>query len=128
MGKNEGFLMKSRKAFTLIELLVVVAIIVLLMALLMPNLARARDYAKMTKCGANMHAIGVALATYAGNNQGHVISAYDTQRDFGGGLTDSNWSDRLVLDILLPDGNRRLVIIELATGRPLGAIPLRTAP
>ena len=37
-------------------------------------------------------------------------------------------SERLVLEILLPDGNRRLVIIELATGRPLGAIPLRTAP
>lgn len=37
-------------------------------------------------------------------------------------------SERLVLEILLPDGNRRLVIIEHATGRPLGAIPLRTAP
>lgn len=42
--------------------------------------------------------------------------------------TMSVGSDRLVLEILLPDGNRRLVIIELATGRPLGAIPLRTAP
>ena len=37
-------------------------------------------------------------------------------------------SDRLVLALTLPDGNRRLVIIDLATGRPLGAIPLRTAP
>ena len=37
-------------------------------------------------------------------------------------------SDRLVLGVMLPDGNRRLVIIDLATGRPLGAIPLRTAP
>ena len=37
-------------------------------------------------------------------------------------------SDRLVLDILLPDGNRRLMIIDPATGRLIGAIPLRTAP
>jgi hypothetical protein len=37
-------------------------------------------------------------------------------------------SDRLVLDIVLPGGNRQLLIIDLATGRRLGAIPLRTAP
>ena len=37
-------------------------------------------------------------------------------------------SDRLVLEILLPDGNRRLMIIDPATGRLLGAIPLRTVP
>ena len=35
-------------------------------------------------------------------------------------------SDRLVFAILLPDGNRQLVIIDLATGRRLGIIPLRT--
>jgi Family of unknown function (DUF6476) len=40
----------------------------------------------------------------------------------------STGSDRLVIDLVLPDGNRRLVIIDLATGRFLGAIPLRTAP
>jgi hypothetical protein len=34
-------------------------------------------------------------------------------------------SERLVLEIVLPDGDRRLVIIDLATGRQLGAIPLR---
>ena len=42
--------------------------------------------------------------------------------------TMSQGGDRLVVDIVLPDGNRRLVIIDLATGRQLGAIPLRTAP
>jgi Family of unknown function (DUF6476) len=36
--------------------------------------------------------------------------------------------DRLVLDLVLPDGTRQLLIIDLATGRRLGAIPLRTAP
>jgi hypothetical protein len=42
--------------------------------------------------------------------------------------TMSVGSDRLVLDIVRADGERRLVIIDLATGRLLGAIPLRSAP
>jgi hypothetical protein len=33
--------------------------------------------------------------------------------------------DRLVIDLLLADGTRQLLIIDLATGRRLGAIPLR---
>jgi hypothetical protein len=36
--------------------------------------------------------------------------------------------DRLVLDIILPDGSRRLMIIDPATGHLLGAVPLRTMP
>jgi len=35
--------------------------------------------------------------------------------------------DRIVLHLALPDGNRELVIIDLTSGRRLGAIPLRTA-
>lgn len=34
-------------------------------------------------------------------------------------------SDRLVLNLFLPDGNRELVVIDLASGRRLGSIPLR---
>ena len=37
-------------------------------------------------------------------------------------------ADRLVLDIALPDGSHQLIVIDLATGRRLGTIPLRTAP
>ena len=36
--------------------------------------------------------------------------------------------DRAVLDLLLADGSRQLVVIDLATGRRLGTIPLRAAP
>jgi hypothetical protein len=42
--------------------------------------------------------------------------------------TMSLGGDRLVVDILLSDGTRRLVVIDLATGRQLGVIPLQTAP
>ena len=37
-------------------------------------------------------------------------------------------NDRLVLDITLPGGEHRLLVIDLATGRTLVTIPLRTAP
>ena len=36
--------------------------------------------------------------------------------------------DRLAVEMLLPSGDRRIVIIDLATGHQLGAIPLRTEP
>ena len=37
-------------------------------------------------------------------------------------------ADRLVLHIALVDGNRELLVIDLASGRRLGTIPLRAAP
>ena len=37
-------------------------------------------------------------------------------------------ADRLVLDLVLPDGNRQLLVIDLASGRRLGTIPLHTSP
>lgn len=60
------------RAFTLIELLVVVAIIALLISILMPGLADAREQARRTKCGANLHSIGQALATCGDERRGFV--------------------------------------------------------
>jgi len=37
-------------------------------------------------------------------------------------------TDRLVLGLELPDGARRLLILDLATGRELGRVELQTAP
>ena len=37
-------------------------------------------------------------------------------------------SDRLVLDLALPDGGRRIVILDLATGARRGTIELRATP
>ena len=36
--------------------------------------------------------------------------------------------DRLVVDVVQANGTRQLLILELATGRRLGTIPLRTSP
>lgn len=40
----------------------------------------------------------------------------------------STGPDRLVLDLMLADGSRQLLVIDLASGRRLGTIPLRAAP
>lgn len=53
------------RAFTLIEILVVVAIIALLISILIPSLAKAREQARMVTCKSNLHQLGLSIATYA---------------------------------------------------------------
>jgi prepilin-type N-terminal cleavage/methylation domain-containing protein/prepilin-type processing-associated H-X9-DG protein len=59
------------KGFTLIELLVVVAIIALLISILVPSLARAREQTKQVRCGTNLQQIGVAIGNCQYENKGH---------------------------------------------------------
>jgi prepilin-type N-terminal cleavage/methylation domain-containing protein/prepilin-type processing-associated H-X9-DG protein len=63
-------------AFTLVELLVVVGIISILVSILLPSLARAREQASRIKCQSNLRQIALAVIIYANENQGHFPRTY----------------------------------------------------
>ena len=58
-----------RNAFSIIELLVVVGIITILIALLLPTFAKARQQSQLVSCKAQLQNIGQALALYLTDNQ-----------------------------------------------------------
>jgi len=64
---------KSRKnhAFTLIEVLVVVAIIAVLVAILLPSLAKVREKGRMTACLSNMSNLPKGVFMFAADHKGY---------------------------------------------------------
>lgn len=64
--------MRKQKAFTLIELLVVIAIIALLMAILLPALARAREAGKRAVCLTHIRQLETAWYMYCEENSEKV--------------------------------------------------------
>lgn len=61
------------RAFTLIELLVVIGVIAILIALLVPTLARARQQAVRTKCAANLRQAAIAFQGYLVESRGMMF-------------------------------------------------------
>ena len=83
-GSYKHYYYRPRKlsgtaAFTLIELLVVVSIIALLVSILLPSLARARDMAKRCVCANNLRQLTVGCLMYADDFNGQLPPPADRQ-------------------------------------------------
>ncbi len=81
---------RSSHAFTLIELLVVIAIIALLVSILLPSLAKARELANKTVCAGHLHQIGIALNLYV-RDEGFFPAHHTTY-----GFFEMLWPARLL--------------------------------
>jgi len=64
------------RAFTLVELLVVISVIAVLMAIMMPVLAGARQQGKTITCLNRLRQLGLASQVYVNNNDGFYPVAY----------------------------------------------------
>ncbi len=62
-----------RGGFTLVELLVVIGIIMLLIALLMPALQRAKMQSQRIQCMSNLRQFGMIERLYANDNRGVIL-------------------------------------------------------
>jgi len=66
----------KREGFTLVELLVVIGIISMLIAILLPALAKARSAAQAIACGSNLRQVGLSEMQYAQDFQGWIGVSY----------------------------------------------------
>jgi prepilin-type N-terminal cleavage/methylation domain-containing protein/prepilin-type processing-associated H-X9-DG protein len=76
--------MPTRRGFTLIELLVVVAIIAVLVAILLPSLATAREQARKVSCASNLRQLGVGHQFYSDAYNDYIVPTIETDTASGG--------------------------------------------
>src|SRR5439155_792429 len=74
--------MRRPSAFTLVELLVVIGIIAVLIAILLPTLARAREAANRTACLSNMRQLSTLLRMYASSYNDVLPIGFMDQKAF----------------------------------------------
>ena len=74
---SRSVIAQKPSGFTLIELLVVIAIIALLLAIIMPSLAKVKDQVKRVICSNNSRQCGMALHAYTESNDQKIIPTMD---------------------------------------------------
>lgn len=92
-----------KKGFTLIELLVVISIIALLLSVIVPSLAKAKEAAKNMICLNNQKQLGLYFQMYADQNDNTMIELvnWNAKPDWQTAQTTVpiRWSDRLFYEL-----------------------------
>ena len=83
---------RRRRGFTLVELLVVIGIIAVLLGILVPVLAGARDRARTVQCASNIRQVMFAMMAYANDREDYPLSD-DAGWRFG--RTPRTWVDTM---------------------------------
>jgi len=85
--------------FSLVELMVVIGIIAILIALLLPTLAKVRLQAKQVQCASPLHQVGQGLANYVAVFKGHYPVVGDHHAYGGDGTGEDHegpgWTEQL---------------------------------
>jgi prepilin-type N-terminal cleavage/methylation domain-containing protein/prepilin-type processing-associated H-X9-DG protein len=80
----------KKKAFTLVELLVVIAVIAVLLAVIVPSLARAKEQGRGISCLSNLRQLYLAAIVYTENHNGSFPIAYYS-REIDSAKTSYYW-------------------------------------
>ena len=80
---------RRTNGFTLVELLVVIGIIAILVGMLLPSLARAREQARLVQCQNNLRQWGIGIEDYA--NEASGILPTDGYKDGNSQSDPWNW-------------------------------------
>ncbi len=122
--KHPPILRRSSAGFSLVELLVVIGIIALLIALLMPALAKANEQARQVKCLTVLRAIGQAAQTHLNDHKGYLPLA-GWHWNISGGVVNPEGLDDLAeakYDYYLDRGIKRPMPVTAALAQYLGPV------
>jgi len=88
----------KKKAFTLVELMVVISIISMLMTVLVPAIAKARQQGKAVVCMSNVRQLAIAADVYTQNNDSYYPIAQTGNSFVSSLFTTYRWDFTIIMD------------------------------